>query len=435
MSTFSRRSFVRSAGLATLFAPFIDFLEPRPAQAQSTKTYKNLLIFFTPGTAPASWHPAGSTDSNIVWSPMTQKLEPLKANLILASNLSSFGSAGAHGAPGGLTGKGYGEPTHQSLDQYISDKLPQMPIRNIILGGIGAEQQTTFFRAGQALMPLYSVSAAHQALFGGFTPTPGGGEPEPGPVEPTDQTRRRKSSLVVLKEEIAQLRDRLGTSERQKLDLHADSIHQLEIAMEANQGGGGGGGGPIGECAVPGAPTAGSEALLNSVKHLDLAIQALACGRTRVASVAFGHHQRTDILLPGVGSGDWHNTFMHSEAAPFPTLIKLESWLCEQFVATAEKLKAIPLIDGSGSLFDQTLMLWARDMGDGPGHGGDDMRFVLASGANNYLRFSPNGRWINGNNQHHQSVLASVVEAMGVTDLNSFGDPAHPRTPLTGLAA
>jgi hypothetical protein len=434
MSSFSRRSFVRSAGLATLFAPFIDFLEPKQAQAQSAKTYRNLLIFFTPGTAPASWHPSGSSDSNIMWSPMTQKLEPLKANLILASQLSSFGSAGSHGAPGGLTGKGYGEPTHHSLDQYISDKLPQMPIRNIVLGGIGAEQQTTFFRAGKELMPLYSVTAAHQALFGGFTPTPGGGTPEPGPTEPTDQMRRRQSSLDVVKEELKQLRDRLGTIERQKLDLHADSIAQLEIAMAANQGGGGGGGGPIGDCAVPGVPTAGSEALLNSAKHMDLAIQAFACGRTRVASVAFGHHQRTDVSLPGVATGDWHNTFMHSEPAPFPSLVKLEGWLCEQFVAAAEKLKSIPLVDGSGTLFDETLMLWARDMGDGPGHGGDDMRFVLASGANKYLRFSPNGRWIDGKNQHHQSVLTSVIEAMGVTDVNSFGDPAHSRTPLTGLA-
>ena len=239
-----------------------------------------------------------------------------------------------------------------------------------------------------------------------------------------------------MKGELDKLKAQLGAVERQKLELHADSIRQLEITMEANQGGGGGGGGPLAACSVPGVPAAGSEAILNSAVHMDLAIQAFACGRTRVASVAYGHHQRTDVSIPDVGmAGDWHNTFMHADAAPFPRLIKLEGWLCEQFVATAEKLKAIPLADGSGTLFDQTLMVWARDMGDGPGHGGDDMRFVFASGSNNYLKFSPNGRWIDGRNAHHQGALVSLIEAMGVTDLNSFGDPNQPRTPLAGLAA
>jgi len=93
-----------------------------------------------------------------------------------------------------------------------------------------------------------------------------------------------------------------------------------------------------------------------------------------------------------------------------------------------------PLADGSGTLFDRTLMFWARDMGDGVPHSGDDMRYVFAGGGS-YFKFSPNGRYIDGKGAAHQNALISVCEAMGVSDYQGFGDQGHARTPLSGLTA
>jgi hypothetical protein len=429
MTRLSRRHFARSAALVTLFAPFLDLLEDKTARAASTSGYTNLLLFMTAGTDIAAWTPRGSSDSNIAFSAMTEPLEPLKANLCIIEKLSSFGSASSHGSPGGLTGLNHGAPTHISVEQFISDRLPQMPIKNLILGGVSSEQQTTFYREGRALTPIYSPQTAHQAIFSGFTP---GGSNMPEPTGMTVAERRRRSALDLVKGELTALSSRLGAAEREKLELHADSIRQLELSME---GGMGGGGAPIAECSVPGAPDAGSEPLLASAAHLDLAVRALACGRTRVAAVQFGHHQNTQVSLPEVGSpGDWHNTFMHSDMAPRTRLIELERWLCRQFVRAADQLKATPLLDGSGSLFDRTLMVWARDMGDGVIHSGDDMRFVFAGGSGGYLSLSPNGRYIDGRGAHHQSALVSVCEAMGVTDYAAFGDPNQPRTPVPSLS-
>jgi hypothetical protein len=254
----------------------------------------------------------------------------------------------------------------------------------------------------------------------------------PAPSGPDPKLAKRKSALDLVKKELAQLGQSLGAEEKQKLDLHAESIRQLELTLDS---GSEGGPAPTNSCVVPAVGTNEDEALLNAAKHLDLAVAAFACGRTRVAAVQFGHHQNTQVSLPEVGSpGDWHNTFMHSDMAPRTRLVNLERWLCEQFVATAEKLKAIPLADGSGTLFDKTLMFWARDMGDGILHGGDDMRFAFAGGGS-YLKLSPNGRYIDGKGAPHQNALISVCEAMGVTDYNGFGDPAHPRAPLSGLTA
>jgi hypothetical protein len=431
MPTLRRRDFLQSAALATLFAPFMDLLRTPTANAQSAGGYENLLLFVTSGTDVPVWTPRGSTESRIAWSRMTEPLSPLAANLVIVEKLNGNGTTASHGSPGGLTGKGYGEPTHISIEQWVSDKLPQMPIRNLVLGGVSTEQQTTFFRDGRALNPISSLSAAHQAIFGGFSPSDPMDPGEPGP--PSDQVRRRTSMLDQVKRELTALSDSLGAVERQKLELHAESIRQLELTLAS---GGGGMADPVAECSLPAVPSAESEVLLSSAKHLELAIQAFACGRTRVAAVQFGHHQNTQVSLPEVGApGDWHNTFMHSDMAPRQRLTDLERWLCKQFVGAADKLKAIPLLNGGGSLFDKTLMVWARDMGDGVLHSGDDMRFVFAGGSGGGLKFAPEGRYLDGRGAPHQNALISICELLGISDYQGFGDPAHPRTGLSGLMA
>lgn len=426
-----RRDFLRSAALATLFAPFMDLLRVPSASAQSTGGYENLLLFVTPGTDVPLWSPRGSTETRIAWSEMTEPLSPLAANLVLVEKLNGNGTTASHGAPGGLTGKGYGEPTHISIEQWVSDKLPQMPLKNLVLGGVASEQQTTFYRAGRALNPISSLSAAHQAIFGGFTP-PQPGEPV-GPAPPDDKLRRRTSMLDHVKRELDALSMTLGSEERKKLELHADSIRQLELTLASS----GGTGTPLAtDCSVPPVQGAESEVLLSASKHLDLAIAAFACGRTRVAAVQFGHHQNTQVSLPEVGApGDWHNTFMHSDMAPRKRLVALERWLCGQFVGAASKLEAIPLVNGGGTLFDKTLMVWARDMGDGVLHSGDDMRFVFAGGSGGRLKFSPEGRYLDGKNAPHQNALISICELLGIADYDGFGDRAHPRVGVSGLMA
>jgi len=185
---------------------------------------------------------------------------------------------------------------------------------------------------------------------------------------------------------------------------------------------------------VPTVPGAESEVLLASAKHLDLAINAFACGRTRVAAVQFGHHQNTQVSIPEVGApGDWHNTFMHSDMAPRRRLVDLERWLCAQFVGAAEKMKAITLANGAGTLFDKTLMVWARDMGDGVLHSGDDMRFVFAGGSGGGLKFAPEGRYLDGKGAAHQNALISICQLLGISDYAGFGESSAGRSGVSGL--
>ncbi|MDB4982340.1 MAG: hypothetical protein JWM82_3092, partial [Myxococcales bacterium] len=101
----------------------------------------------------------------------------------------------------------------------------------------------------------------------------------------------------------------------------------------------------------------------------------------------------------------------------------------------------IPEADGSGSLYDNTLMVWARDMGDAVNHNQKNMRFVFAGGAGGYLKTNPNGRYLHFNGadptDRHERALLSICDAMGVTSFAGFGDPkltGAAKAPLAGLS-
>lgn len=439
MPNWSRREFMRHAGLAAVFSPFMSILDPGLARAAPGDA-KYLLIFFTNGTDTRAWSPAsGSSDTNIAFSAMTEPLAPIKDKLILIEKLNSNDTAGQHAQPGGLTGQGYGGSNFISIDQFVADGLrangivTQVP--SLILGGVPSQEQRVFYRAGKKLSPIASPATAFQAIFGGAMPAPSAG----GAAAPGNRGERRASILSLLKGEINQLSANLGPLEREKLDIHLASLQQLEARINAVSGGSTPPGTIVtADCATPAAPADGGQDLLNSVIHLDLAIQAFACDITRVAAVEFGNDQSAQVSIPEVGEpGDWHNTFTHGDN-PRTRLTNLERWLSTQFVAAANKLESLPAPDGNGTLFDQTLMVWARDMGDAVEHRGDDMRFVFAGGAGGYLRTSPNGRYIDGGGDAHQRALFSIGEAMGVTSFTGFGAtggaPAA-RTPLESLRA
>jgi hypothetical protein len=421
----SRRDFVKSAGLAALFAPFMSLVKPQLARSAPLGKAKYLLLFYTNGTDPSLWSPRGSSATNIVFSAMTEPLASLRPNLVLVEKLSSNGTADNHAAPGGLTGQGYSGQSRVSIDQFVAEGLKNAgvatPIQSLILGGVPTEQQSSFYRANQVLSPIASPATAHAAIFAGV----GGGG---GGATQADTTRRRMRSISVLQAELEQLGKELGANERRKLELHAKSIKDVEARLS---GGGTTGGG----CAPPASPLDPGQDLLRSSQHVDLAINAFACDLTRVASIEFGHHQGAQVSITDVGNpGNWHNDFIHGDN-PRTRLVNLERWICKQFVAAADKLKALPSPSGTGTLFDETLMVWARDMGDAVNHNGSDMRFVFSGGAGGFLSTAPGGRYIDGNGDSHQKALISVASAMGITNFTGFGDPAGARTPLETLGS
>ena len=445
MRMLNRRQFASGIGAGLLLSPFVSMLQRRPLHAAGTKKAKRLLLFCTMGTKPDLWSPTNVTGENsFTFSAATAPLAEHKASIVLLEGLPSGNPADGHGAPDGITGMGfgasgyyYGDKIFKSVDQFIADGLvaagSKRPIASLLLGAeTSIPGGTTMFWRGNNLLPIASPSSAFNTVFGAVVPT--------GTL-PSALLRRRQSILDVMKGEIGQIRGRVGKVEQAKLDLHLDSIRQLENKLISSGASGG-------ACQQLSGVTDSSNpqpGIADDLTHLDIIVNAFACDVTRVAAIQLGTDQKFEVNLPGL-QGDQHASFIHGSQTDFTNLTKFEVWMSQQFAGLITKLKARPEPDDpSTTLYDNTLLVWCRDMGDSTLHNQNSMRFVIAGGAGGYLKTDPKGRYLDlrpmgmGNlANRHERALLSLCDAMGITSYAGFGDPTLPatyKTPLPGIAA
>lgn len=438
----TRRAFMGSATAAALLSPFLSPLlpwagYPRRAGAAIPGKTKRLLLFCTMGTYPPIWKPTAVSGETITtFSACMKPLEAIRDHVVMIEGCPSGNPANGHGAPDSLTGLGYqftGMSGMISVDQFISDRLIaggiNRPIPSLLLGA-NTNGETVFLR-GNKLPTIGSPRAAFNTVFSGVMPA----------GMSTDKLmRRRRSILDLVKGEANTLRGRLGGEQRAKLDLHLESLRQLETQLGQTGSTGMG-------CSKPGSVPSDvtSDTLAADLLHMEIITGAFACDMTRVAAIQIGSDQSLAVNLPGL-QGDEHTGFIHSGAPDFKNLIAFEAWLAGRFVDLVNALKARPDPAG-GTLFDSTLVVWARDMGDADQHNQKSMRFVLAGGAGGYLKTLPGGRYIaragatmsgaTTTADRHERVLLSICDAMGVTDFKGFGasDLGANKSPLPGLAA
>ena len=442
----NRRQFAGrlGAGAGLMLAPFLslglDQGRPRAAATTTTAKAKRLLLFCSMGTYPPIWSPRGLTGESIAaFSTSTSPLAAVKDSIVLIEGLPTGNPNDNHGSPDGLTGLGFGYYPGQlklSVDQFIAARLISSginrPIASLLLGGAcNAPGGNTMFYGGSGGNNLPTISSPLSA----FTTVFGGG------ISSAALMSRRKSVLDLISAEARSIKGTLGRLEASKLDQHLDSIRQLESKLSQPV--------PTGPaCTRPSMPAADSQyiyqnvvdAVATNLLHQDVIVSALACDITRVAAIEYGNDQTLMVNLPGrVPFDDQHAGFIHSGfASNYQDLIEFEKYLCEQFVALINKLKSFQDPDDPAkTLFDTTLLVWCRDMGDAANHDQKSMRFVLASGNGGYLKTAPGGRYLYSG-ERHERVLLNMCEAMGITSYAGFGDPmltGASKTPLPGLAA
>ncbi|MEO7035175.1 MAG: DUF1552 domain-containing protein [Polyangiaceae bacterium] len=437
----TRRQFLTSAGAGLLLAPFINAGLRNDAKAAGT-TAKRLLVFCSMGTFPPLWTPTVSGETISSWSAMTQPLSAAANDIVLVEGMPSGNPNDGHGAPDSLTGLGYSSSLKQSVDQFVADSLVKSgvsrPIASLLLGANcnenGGLSQFYGGSNGGNLPTIGSPLSAYSTVFGAAMPT--------GSTSTSTAAllKRRQSILDTVSAEITGLKSTLGSNEKAKLDAHLDSIRQLENKLMSSGAAGAGG------CTKPATPGADStfqfmgdlDAMAANLIHQQIIVSAFACDITRVACLEYGNDQKLMVNAMGIPYDDQHGGFIHSGAASnYANLVLFEAYLATQFVNIINALKAVPDPLGSNgqTLFDNTLMVWARDMGDAQNHNQQSMRFVLASGNGGYLKTATGGRYVSST-ERHERILLNVCEAMGITSYTGFGDPVLPtKQPLPGISA
>ncbi len=445
----SRRQFVGSVGASLLLAPFINMGLSRKAFAGS-KQAKRLLVFCSMGTYPPLWTPTVSGSTITAWSAMTQPLSTVANNVVLVEGMPSGNPNDGHGSSDSLTGQGFGYyavnnvPVIKiSVDQFVAKNLVAQginrPISSLLLGANTNENSglSQFYGGsnGGNLPTIGSPLSAYNTVFGAALPTG---------MSASSLLTRRKSILDTITAEINGLEGTLGSNEKAKLESHLASIQALENKLNASM--------PSGTtCTKPATPGADStfqymndmDALAANLVHQQIIVNAFACDITRVACLEYGNDQKLMVNAPSsyaLPYDDQHGGYIHSGAASnYANLVKFEAYLATQFASLVNALNVPDPLDATGAttMLDNTLMIWARDMGDAQNHNQQSMRFVLASGKNGYLSLANGGRYVKST-ERHERILLNVCDAFGITNFTGFGDPAltgSSKTPLPGIAA
>ena len=157
-----------------------------------------------------------------------------------------------------------------------------------------------------------------------------------------------------------------------------------------------------------------------SKAQIDLMVNSFAADFSRVATLQFTNSVG-GARMRWIGVDESHHDLSHKEDNDKPSqekLTKINKWFCSQLAYLAQRLAETPEPGGSGSLLDNTLLVWTNELGKGNSHTQDNIPFVLIG---NGLDFRM-GRSLKLPKVAHNRLWLSMAHAMG-DRIKSFGNP------------
>lgn len=427
-STIGRRRFLGGLGAGAMLAPLVGSL----ARAGEIGPAPRLLVFFTPNEpiAREHWHPGGAGNEfalDMPLRPMMQSLDPFRADMLMIGDmkmrtrdLDNFG--GGHVGMGHmLTGHinvPYGEQNYEfwaggiSVDQHIANALDCDALTLAVSpGGNSGNGRMSYSGRNQPVHPTTRPDDAFDALFADA-------------LLPADELAllraRRLSVLDRVVGDLEKAKARVSASDRDKIDAHLQRARDLEVQLAQDT---------TLQCepVAPAAADYGSNAMIPVTirRQIDVAVEALACGVTQVASLQIGNTGADHITPIWPDHGINVNTGLHTNAHDYvqnPSAqattqrVAVETFFFEQFAYLLQQLRDRPDA-GGGTLLDNTLVFWTKSLGRD--HRGDELLYILAGGSNLGLQ---TGRYIGRTDVPHNNLLVSVCNLMGLPD-ETFGDP------------
>jgi hypothetical protein len=425
-SPMSRRTLLRGAGGVAIALPFLDAMAPRLARAAAAP--KRLFLMHNQnGVVPASWFPTGG-EKDFKLAPAMMPFEPLRQKLIILDGIDKQenrgdGTAHARGMASTFTGNSSkdGFANGPSLDQPIATAIGAGTRVKYLLAGKVSNYHV--FHSGPRMInpPVDDPKANFDRLFSDFTPpaSAGGGG---GGVNPDLAVvrARKKSILDHTLDEYKRVAGAVGPGDRRRLDVHAETIRQIERGLDAI------GSTPSGTsqgCKKPDPATADGGYAEHGKANMDLLCLALACDITRVVAMQWTSH---GTAFSWLGITTLHHPLAHQtgNAGADAQLTKILTWHAQQAADALTKLESYQ--EGDGTVLDNTLFLWGNEISTGS-HKFTRIPYLMATG-----KLAQGGRYLKFNNLPHPTVLVSAANLMGLP-ITSFGNPAWQKGALPGL--
>ena len=432
----SRRDFLRDLGIGAASLPFFLNL-PSLGFANQAARKKRLVVMFSPnGVIPSNFWP-DEEGPEFTLKESLKPLEPFKDRMLTLrgvcdkvrgdgdSHMRGIGCllTGVELFPGNIQGGSdtpAGWASGLSVDQEIKNRLQAEAATRTRFGSLEfgvmvpdhADTWTRMVYAGpnRPIAPIDDPYQMFAKLYGR-----------------TKDREALKSILDDIQDDLKVLSSRVSTEDRQLLDEHATFVREMEQELKAGEG-------SVGH-AVPelekGVKDQNDSMPKVSKMQIDLMVNSFAADFARVATLQYTNSVG-GAKMRWIDVNEGHHELSHnpdSDEKSKDKLTRINKWFCEQLAYMARRLAETPEPGASGSLLDNTTIVWTNELGKGNSHTLDNIPFVLVG---NGLDFKM-GRALKFPKVSHNRLLLSLAHGMG-QHLDRFGNPDFCADgPLTGL--
>ncbi len=504
---FSRRNLLKAIGAGAALLPM---LESDPADAACfVSGIKRLFVFgwcngmlsnvsnwATTGTTPSAWNVASfqavpPSGTSLLPGMPAKSLADYQSDLILLHGLNydfitqqpnpNGGETNGHACfPGMLTGSNYQSLVAStssdlagaiSMDQYIANQMVAAGYKGIPSLSLAVFQKSTgrlsWTGAGQAVIPDSNPYHVFSTYFAGKLPTTTAMVQDAGAGLDSGSAANRqaavgKSILDYVLADLTRYSNIVGTSDKQAIQAHMQSVRDMEKTLTLTGAGAGGTGlgdagvttGSASACGAPGAAATAADGVtpqldINNTANIptllkrqfDMSAAAFAADLTRVVVCQVGDQGDANLILTWLGfqsggpnpadtnTGDLngYHSIAHRNDADKTTC---DTWFQQQLAYMIGQMKSITDATGA-SILDNSLFLAMNNMRTGT-HETTAVPVVMAGSLGGYFKTGQSLALTGVNNNR---LLLSVLNGFGYP-LTTFGTASYcAGGPLTQLNA
>jgi len=386
-----RRAFLRGMG-ATLALPFLDAMVPAlSVSAKALSPTPRLgFIYIANGVIQEQWVPA-TTGKNFELSPILKPLEPVKSHINVLSGLSHLAAdtrgdgTGDHPRSSAvwLTGVHAYDRSRPDVQVKLATSADQIAAREI-----GKATQVPSIELNLDL-PTQGACDTSDCFFNNTISWHNETTPNPAEMHPRvvferlfgdggntaqrlARMKRNSSILDSVLQEVNGLSKTLGPGDRTKLTEYLDSVREIEQRISAVEARG------VNEIDLPQRPTDIPATFEEHIKLMfDLQALAFQADITRVFTMLVCK-ELSGRTYPNIGVPDGVHAVSHHRNDPelIAKKAKIDTYHIELLTDFLQKLHSMQ--DGSGSVLDQSLILYGGGMGDGNAHRHANLPTLLA---------------------------------------------------------
>lgn len=387
-----RRTLLRGFGTA-LALPLLDAMVPSMTATADTVAAPSRLrrlgyTYMPMGYNPAEWTPEGDSLAQLPSS--LQPLKKVKDQVAIVTGMDLQNAyPGSHATSNSAFLSAASAKLTESTDYYLGTTVDQIAAKQI-----GPETQLPSLELSMDLLSTVGqcdngYACVYQNNLSWSSPT----TPLPSEAHPrlvfetlfgdggTPEQRRaalkkRGSLLDSVTKEINRLKQRVGPSDRNKIDGYLESIREVERRISRAESTAKDN--PLPDLDRPvGVPTAYQD---HAQLMFDLQLLAFQGDITRVVTFQLAREASTRTY-PEIGVPEPHHPITHHGNDPqkLAKIAKVNQFHVSLFAEFLEKMQATP--EGEGSLLDHSLFMYGSGMGDSDAHDHSNLPIIVAGGA------------------------------------------------------